>query len=139
LNNTAGGLPVINQDNGYAFVNARQYESVAFVFDNNGTLNINGTDINYIAVTSANFTNILRWDGMMAGLTERDILGNDFPRGTRYLDFRHRPISTDQYGNMQLLVNPSSVLGSAATFLFGWEAYGVIGQVSQGGSLPSGG
>lgn len=138
LNNTAGGLPVINQDNGYAFVNARQYESVAFVFDNNGTLNVNGTDLNYIAVTSANFTNILRFDGMMAGLTERDILGNDFPRGTRYLDFRHRPISTDQYGNMQLLINPSSVLGSAATFLFGWEAYGIIGQVSQGGSLPMG-
>jgi P3 major capsid protein len=138
LNNTAGGLPVINQDNGYAFVNARQYESVAFVYDNNGTLNVNGTDLNYIAVTSANFTNILRFDGMMAGLIERDIIGNDFPRGTRYLDFRHRPISTDQYGNMQLLINPSSVLGSAATFLFGWEAYGIIGQVSQGGSLPMG-
>jgi hypothetical protein len=139
LNNTAGGLPVANQDNGYSFVNARSYESVAFVYDNNGTLNINGVDISYIAVTSANFTNILRWNGTMAAVSERDILGDDFPKGTRYLDFRHRPINTDQYGNMQLIVNPSSVLGSAATFLFGWEAYGVIGQVNQGGSLPMGG
>jgi hypothetical protein len=139
LNNTAGGLPVINQDNGYAFVNARQYESVAFVYDNNGTLNVNGSDLNYIAVTSANFTNILRYDGMMAVTAERDILGDDFPKGVRYLDFRSRPVSTDQYGNMQLVINPSSVLGSAATFLFGWEAYGIIGQVSQGGSLPMGG
>jgi P3 major capsid protein len=138
LNNTAGGLPVVNQDNGFAFVNARSYESVAFVFDNNGTLNINGTDLNYLAVTSANFTNILRWDGMMAATAERDILGDDFPKGTRYLDFRHRPVNTDQYGNMQLIINPSSVLGSAATFLFGWEAYGIIGQVNQGGSLPMG-
>jgi hypothetical protein len=138
LNNTAGGLPVINQDNGFAFVNARSYESVAFIYDNNGTLNVNGTDLNYVQVTSANFTQILRFDGMMLITTERDILGNDFPRGTHYLDFRHRPINTDMYGNMQLVLNPSSVLGSAATFLFGWEAYGIIGQVNQGGSLPMG-
>jgi P3 major capsid protein len=136
LNNTASGLPVVNQDNGFSFVNARSYESVAFVFDNNGTLNINGSDLNYIQVTSANFTQILRFDGMMAVTSERDVLGCDLPAGMRYLDFRHRPINTDQYGNMQLIVNPSSVLGSAATILFGWEAYGVIGQVNQAGSLP---
>lgn len=136
LNNTASGLPVVNQDNGFSFVNARSYESVALVYDNNGTLNVNGTDLNYLQVTSANFTQILRYDGMMAVTTERDILGCDLPSGMRYLDFRHRPISTDQYGNMQLIVNPSSVLGSAATILFGWESYGVIGQVNQAGSLP---
>jgi hypothetical protein len=138
LNNTAGGLPVVNQDNGFAFVNARSYESVAFIFDNNGTLNVNASDYNYVQVTSANFTQILRYDGMMLVTAERDILGNDFPRGTHYLDFRHRPVNTDMYGNMQLVLNPSSVLGSAATFLFGWEAYGIIGQVNQGGSLPMG-
>jgi P3 major capsid protein len=138
LNNTAGGLPVVNQDNGFAFVNARSYESVAFVYDNNGVLNVNGSDLNYVQVTSANFTQILRFDGMMLVTSERDILGNDFPRGTHYLDFRHRPINTDMYGNMQLVLNPSSVAGSAATFLFGWEAYGIIGQVNQGGSLPMG-
>lgn len=136
LNNTASGLPVVNQDNGFSFVNARSYESVAFIYDNNGTLNVNGSDLNYIQVTSANFTQILRYDGMMAGTNERDILGCDFPAAMRYLDFRHRPINTDQYGNMQLIINPSSVLGSAATILFGWEAYGVIGQVNQAGSLP---
>lgn len=136
LNNTASGLPVVNQDNGFAFVNSRSYESVAMIYDNNGTLNINGTDMNYIQVTSANFTQILRFDGMMAITNERDILGADFPKGLRYLDFRHRPINTDQYGNMQVIYNPSSVLGSAATILFGWESFGIIGQVNQAGSLP---
>jgi hypothetical protein len=136
LNNTASGLPVVNQDNGFSFVNARSYESVAFIYDNNGTLNVNGVDLNYIQVTSANFTQILRYDGMMAVTSERDILGCDLPAGMRYLDFRHRPVNTDQYGNMQLIVNPSSVLGSAATILFGWEAYGIIGQINQAGSLP---
>ena len=138
LNSTAGGLPVVNQDNGFAFVNARSYESVAVIYNNNGTLNINASDLNYVQVTSANFTQILRYDGMMAITAERDIVGNDFPRGMRYLDFRHRPINTDMYGNMQLILNPSSVLGSAATFLFGWEAFGVIGAVNSGGSLPMG-
>jgi hypothetical protein len=138
LNNTASGLPVVNQDNGFSFVNARTYESVALIYDNNGTLNVNGSDMNYLQVTSANFTQILRYDGMMAVTNERDILGCDFPAGMRYLDFRSRPISTDQYGNMQLIFNPSNVGGSAATILFGWEAYGVIGQVNQSGSLPMG-
>lgn len=138
LNNTAGGLPVANQDNGYAFVNARAYESVAFIYDNAGTLNINGSDLNYVSIVSANFTNILRWDGQMLCLVERDILGCDLPAGTHYLDFRHRPINTDTYGNMQIVINPNLVNGASATTLFGWEAYGIIGQVNQGGSLPMG-
>jgi len=138
LTQTAGGLPVVNQDNGYAFVNARMYESVAFCYDNAGTLNVNGADLNYVSVVSANFTNILRWDGQMLCLVERDILGSDLPAGTHYLDFRHRPINTDTYGNMALVINPSVVNGSTANTLFGWEAFGVIGQVSQGGSLPMG-
>lgn len=136
LNNTAGALPVANQNNGFAFVNARSYESVSWVYDNNGTLNVNGTDLNYVQVTSANFTQILSWDGQMLCASERDILGCDLPKAMHYLDFRHRPINTDQYGNMQLILNPSSVLGAGAAFLFGWESYGVIGAVNQGGSLP---
>ena len=139
LNNTASGLPVANQDNGAAFVNARTYESVTFLYDNNGTLNVNGSDINYIALQSANFTNILNLDGRMISLMERNVIMDDFPAGMHYLDFRHRPIDTNQFGNMQLVINPSSVGGSAAVFLYGWEAYGVIGLVNQGGSIPMGG
>lgn len=139
LNNTASALPVVNQDNGAAFVNARTYESVAFIFDNNGTLNVNGSDLTYIQLQSANFTNILNLDGKMISLMERNIIMDDFPAGMHYLDFRHRPIDTNQYGNMQLVLRPSSVGGSGAVFLYGWEAYGVIGLVNQGGSLPLGG
>jgi P3 major capsid protein len=139
LYNTSSGLPVANQDNSAAFVNARTYESVTFGYDNNGTLNVNGADLNYIHLQSANFTNILNLDGKMIGLMERNILADDFPKGMYYLDFRHRPIDTNQYGNMQLVVNPATVLGSGAVILYGWEAYAVIGLVNQGGSIPSGG
>lgn len=138
LNNSSSGLPVANQDNSVSFINARQYESVAFAFDNNGTLNVNGSDINYVALQSANFTNILNLDGRMLGLMCRNQIGADFPKGMYYLDFRHRPVDTNQYGNMQLTINPSSVGGSGAVFLYGWEAFGVIGLVNQGGSIPSG-
>lgn len=138
LNNTASALPVANQDNGVSFVNARTYESVTFAYDNNGTLNVNGSDINYVQLQSANFTNILNLDGKILSLMERNIIGDDFPAGMHYLDFRHRPIDTNQYGNMQLVINPSSVGGSGAVFLYGWEAFGIIGLVNQGGSLPLG-
>jgi hypothetical protein len=139
LNNTASGLPIANQDNSAAFVNARTYESVTFGFDNNGVLNVNGSDLNYIHLQSANFTNVLNLDGKMISLMERNVLADDFPKGMYYLDFRHRPIDTNQYGNMQLVINPANVGGAGAFFLYGWEAYGVIGLVNQGGSIPSGG
>lgn len=139
LNNSASGLPVANQDNNAAFTNARTYESVVFGFDNNGTLNINGSDLNRVKLQSANFTNILDLDGRMLALMERNVLGDDFPRAMHYLDFRHRPIDTNQFGNMQLVINPSSVGGSGAVILYGWEAFGIIGLVNQGGSIPSGG
>lgn len=139
LNNTASGLPIANQDNGAAFVNSRTYESVTFVYDNNGTLNVNGSDLNYVQLQSANFTNILNLDGKMLSMMERNVIMDDFPAGMHYLDFRHRPIDTNQYGNMQLVINPSSVGGSGAVFLYGWEAFGIIGLVNQGGSIPMGG
>jgi hypothetical protein len=139
LNNTASGLPIANQDNGVAFINARTYESVTFAFDNNGVLNVNGSDINYVNLTSANFTNVLNLDGRMLSLMERNVIMDDFPPGMHYLDFRHRPVDTNQYGNFQLVINPSNVGGAGAVFLYGWEAFGVIGLVNQGGSLPQGG
>jgi hypothetical protein len=139
LNNTASALPVANQDNGAAFVNQRTYESVTFAYNNNGTLNANGDDLNYVQLQSANFTNILNLDGKMLGLMCRNVIMDDFPKGMYYLDFRHRPIDTNQFGNMQLVINPSSVGGSAAVFYYGWEAYGIIGLVNQGGSIPMGG
>lgn len=138
LNNTSSGLPVAGQDLGASFTNARTYESVCVVYDNNGTLNVNGSDINYIQLQSANMTNILNLDGKMAGLLERNVIMDDFPAGMRYLDFRSRPIDTNQYGNMQLIINPKTVGGAGAAFLYGWEAFGIIGLVNQGGSLPMG-
>lgn len=139
LTNTSSGLPVSGQDNSAAFVNARTFESIAFIYDNNGTQNVNGSDMSYINLQSANFTNILNLNPKMLGMMDRNIIMGDFPAAMYFMDFRHRPIDTNQYGNMVLVINPSSVLGSGAAFLYGWEAYGIIGLVNQGGAIPSGG
>ena len=139
LNNSSSGLPVANQLNGAAFTNARTYESVTWYYDNNGTLNINGTDLTAVQLTSANFTNIQNLDPKMLGLMCRNVIGDDFPKGMYYMDFRDRPIDTNQYGNMVLNIQPSSVGGSGAYIGYGWEAFGIIGLVNQGGSIPTGG
>lgn len=139
LNNSASALPVANQDNAAAFTNARTYESVTFIYDNQGVLNVNGSDLNYIQLQSANFTNVLNIDGRMASLMERNMIGDDFPAGMHFLSFAQRPVDTNQFGNMQLVISPNSVGGSSAVFLYGWESFGIIGLVNQGGSIPSGG
>jgi len=136
LNNTTSPQLIANQDNAIPFVNARKFQSVSFIYDNNGALNP-GTDINSIAITSANFTNITKLDPKTQSLMTRIALGDDLPLGTYNLDFRDRPIDTNQYGNMQLIVNPS-VAGVVAVLLLGWEAFGIIGLVNQGGAIPSG-
>jgi hypothetical protein len=139
LNNSASALPVANQDNAASFTNARTFESVAFIYNNAGTLNVNGSDLNYIQLQSANFTNILNVDGRMESFMERNLLGADFPAGMHYLNFSQRPIDTNQFGNMTLVINPSTVGGATAVILYGWESFGIIGLVNQGGSIPSGG
>lgn len=135
---TPGGLPVVNQDYGIQFTNLRRFLSVMLTYDNAGVLNA-GTDIAYMAVVSANFTNIEKFDPLTQALKGRIALGTDMPKGSYYLDFNDRPIDTSQYGNMQIIFNASSVGGSTANVLADWEAYGVIGLVNQGGSLPTNG
>jgi hypothetical protein len=137
LNNTSSNLPVANQDNAFPFVNQRQFLSTVAVYDNAGTLNV-GSDVASWKLASANFTNILLTDPIMQALMARVRVGGDFPKGMYYFDFNDRPIDTTVFGNMQLILNPSNVAGASAVVLLGWEAYGIIGQINQGGAIPSG-
>lgn len=137
LTNTSSATPIANQDNAFPFVNQRQFLSTTAVYDNAGTLNP-GTDITAWKLTSANFTNITYLDAVTQALMGRVRISDDFPEGMYYFDFNDRPIDTSVFGNMQLLLNPSSVGGSTAVVLLAWEAYGIIGQINQGGSIPSG-
>lgn len=134
FNNTSIGGIVANQDNPIPYANFRNFYSTSLVYDNAGVLNT-GVDISYIALQSANYTNIWKFDPFTAALKARLILGHDCPSGTYYFDHRQKPINTIQYGNMQLIVNPTAVGGATAAFLVGWEQLALINQVTQAGSL----
>jgi hypothetical protein len=134
LNNTAVSGVVNTQDNPIPYANFREFMSTVLIYDNAGNLNL-GTDLNYIALQSANFTNIWKVSPKVAALWARLIFGDDPPNGMYYFDHRHKPINTRQYGNMELVVNPSTVSGASAAFLVGWEALAIINLVTGAGSL----
>jgi hypothetical protein len=138
LNQTSMSGLVVSQDNGIPYANFRNFLSTMVVYDNqSGGGNLNaGTDINYFSLQAANYTNIFKMDPYMLKLIERTILNDDLPAGAYYIDHRRRPIITSQFGNMQLIINPSTVNAGAA-FLVGFESLALINQVTQAGSLPS--
>jgi hypothetical protein len=126
--------PLVNgQDNPVPYSNFRNFLSTIAILNNNGVLG-SGGDVVYWALQSANFTNIWKADPFLVKLWEREIINDDFPRGVYYFDHRKKPISTVQYGNMQLLLNPTG-LNAAAQLLVGWEALAIISQITNAGSL----
>jgi hypothetical protein len=124
------------QDFPIPYTNFRNFLSTTVVFDNGGVLNP-GTDINYIALQSANFTNIFNVPPHLFGIWARKRIHTDFPSGVYYLDSRTKNINTSAYGNMELIFNPS-VVNVGAQMLVGFEMTGQVNTLVPSGSLPAG-
>jgi hypothetical protein len=127
------------QDYPIPYTNFRDFLSTTAIFNSTGaTAGLkNGVDVNYWALQSANFTNIFKVDPLLAAqLNGREIINSDWPLGTYYFSHRRKPISTLQYGNMQLILNPASVSGSPYC-LIGWEDFALINALTQAGSLAA--
>lgn len=137
LNNTSLTGLVAGQDFGVPFANFRNFLSTSLVYDNAGTYNA-GTDINYFALQTANSSNIWKYGPEEAALLSRSTFMADIPTGAYYFDHRAKPISTQQFGNTQITVNPSSVTAGANLWA-GFEYFAQASQVVFAGSLPSGG
>lgn len=137
LNNTTLSALVANQDFGVPFANFRNFLSTVLVYDNNGVYN-DGTDINFFALQTANASNIWKYGPEEAALLARSTFMADPPSGSYYFDHRARPISTQQFGNTQITVNPSAVTAGASIWA-GFEYFSQASQVVFAGSLPSGG
>jgi hypothetical protein len=135
-NTTLTGMAA-NQDYPIPYANFRSFLSTFAVYDNGGTLNV-GTDINYWAQQSANFTNIFKLTAVETALLTRIRNGTDYPAGVYYFDHRRRPLNTIQYGNIELVLNASSV-GANSAILAGFESFAMINVISGAGSLPAGG
>lgn len=133
LKNTTVTGVTANQDFPIAYSNFRDFLSTCFIYDNNGTL-ANGTDINYIALQSANYTNLFKVTPKYVKAWERQRIENDFPTGTYYLDHRTKPISTVQYGNMELIINASSA-ANPTSILVGYEDFALQNVITGAQSL----
>lgn len=139
LNSTFLTGMTVGQDFPIPFPNFRNIQSITVGYDNGGSLN-GGTDVNYLSLQSANYTNIFKVSPAMASILTRNIIHVDMPKGLYYFDFRRKPLSTVQYGNLNLIVNPSTVTSTLgpSQFIVGFEQLAMQNQVVGAGSLAGG-
>lgn len=137
LKNTPMPAFVANNDNPIPYANFRDFLSVFLVYNHDGSANsgrVGGTDLNYLALQSANFLNIQKVDPITQAFRTRRILNADLPPGCYYFSHRKQPVSTTMYGNMQLIVNP--ITAAAQNYsLVGWEDFGQANVLVKAGSL----
>jgi hypothetical protein len=137
LKNTTFSAITATQDFPIPFANFRDFLSVFTIFNDNPAADagrVGGTDINYWALQSANFTNIWKVDPFLAALRSRNIINVDWVNGQYYFPSRKKPISTTQYGNMELILNASSA-SAGAYCLVAWEDFALVNTLTQAGSL----
>ncbi len=126
----------VGQDFPIPFPNFRNIQAMFLAFQNGSQMNA-GTDINYLALSSANYTNIFKVSPGFMAMQTRNIIGADMPTGSYYFDFRKKPYSTVSYGNLNLIVNPSLV-NASAVLLAAFEQLAQQNQVVGAGSIPAG-
>ena len=134
-----------NQDFPMDYANFRDFLSTFAVYFNGGTGSgggggngrTAGTDVNYWSLQSANFTNIWKMPPALIALRTRNHLQADLPNGCYYFGSRNKPISTVQYGNMQLNVNTITSGTTAAVYL-AFEDFALKQAVASAGSINLG-
>lgn len=141
LKNTSLTAIAVGQDFPVPYTNFRDFLSTSAIF-NNGTSagsagRTAGTDVNYWALQSANFTNLWKVDPLLAAQEARQIIHTDIAKGVYYFTHRRKPISTTQYGNMELILNPS-VAVAGNYILVGFEDFALVNTLTQAGSLAAG-
>jgi hypothetical protein len=136
IQNTVMSGMTANQDFPIPYPNFRSFYSTSVIYNQNGT-RANGTDVNYWALQSANYTNIWKIPPALAALKTRQIFGDDMPTGAYYFDHREKPIATIQYGNMELILNPISA-AAQSTVNVGYEMFAEVNTITGAGSLAGG-
>lgn len=138
LKNTVMTAVTPGQDFPIQYSNFRDFLSTFAIFVNTGSTGARGVgaDINYWALQSANFTNIWKLEPNLIALRTRNHLQADNPPGTYYFSSREKPISTVQYGNMQLILNAITA-NAGAYVLMGYEDFGLVQTLSMAGSLAA--
>lgn len=138
LKNTALTGLSPNQEFPIQYANFRDFLSTTLVYINTGATGARGVgaDINYLALQSANFTNLWRKEPGLIALQTRNHLQTDMPPGVYYFGSREKPISTVQYGNMQLILNPITA-AAGAYVMAGFEDFALVQTLNMAGSLAA--
>src|SRR5271165_6371993 len=105
-----------NNDFGFQYPNFRDILSTLVIYDHDTTADSGrtaGTDINYWALQSANFTNLWKKYPLDLSQDTRQILNCDLAKGGYYMSSRRKPISSIQYGNMELILNAITATANA--------------------------
>jgi hypothetical protein len=135
IQNTVGPNIVQGQDNQISYSNYRTFLSTMAIFDNAGTLNT-GSDVAYWGIQAANLVFLEKYDPYFAAARARMIIGDDPPAGMYIFDHRRKPIMTNQFGNTQLDLNPSTA-NAGCSVLLGYEMLAVQSQAINAGSLTA--
>lgn len=126
---SGGYNPVANTDLIVPYANFRSYLSTIMRYNNNGTFNA-GSDINYLAVRAANATDIIHYDPYYSAHITRNLINDDPLPGYYYISHRHKPLFTNQYGNISFVAQAGSVGGSNSVMLFGYEQLALMTQIA---------
>ena len=133
--NTALSAINMNQDFPIPFSNFQSFLSTMFIYDQNGTL-AGGTDVNQWKIAAANTLQFKYLDPFAQTLGTRVMTMVDPPVGGYMFNFRDQPINTNQAGNIQILLNPSSA-ASGSQLLVQWESFAEVNSVLGAQSLPA--
>lgn len=138
LKNTNNIGITANQNFNYSYANFNSFVSTIALFNSTGTNagNLLGTDVNYWQLTAANLTAIWKKEPLLVAQESRERLLFDMPKGGYYFDSRLAPILTNQFGNVQLTLNPLAG-GAAATLQVLVEYFASLNTAGSGGSLAS--
>jgi P3 major capsid protein len=92
---------------------------------------------NYWSLQAANSTNIFKRTPTLNQAIVRNIMGFDLPTGISYFSYRGKPLSTTQYGNLQLIFNPNASWNTNWAIYHCWESFASIATITQAGSLAA--
>lgn len=127
-----------NQNFNVSYANFNSFVSTLAIYNSTGTNAglLFGSDVNYWQLTAANLTAIWKQDPLLVAQNSRERILFDMPAGSYYFDSRLAPILTNQFGNVQLTLNPLAG-GANATMQVLWEYFASLNTAGAGGSLQS--
>lgn len=124
------------QDFPMGYSNFRHFMSTMAFFDNGSSWPsiTPGSDINYWSFRTANYTDTRKADPFLWKGLERQRILTDMPKELYYFDTRNKPIYTEQTGNVNLILNASTV-NSGAFVVAAYEMLATVNNLQNAGSL----